>query len=78
MTLLISFLFGIVLALTLGVKNLTLIAIYFSSVWFIYAVLLLISTFLIKPNLRIRVSRPKGVAVVRYELLDSKQNDRNV
>jgi hypothetical protein len=53
-TLLISFLFGIILPLALGVKDLTLIAICFSSVWFVYAVLLLITTFLMKPGLKIR------------------------
>ncbi len=56
LTLIISILFGIILPLVLGVKDLTLIAICFSSVWFIYAISLLISTFLIKPGLRIKVS----------------------
>jgi len=68
LTLLISILFGTILPLALGVKDLTLIPIFFSSVWVIYAVLLLIATFLIKPGLRIKVSRQKGAMVVEYEL----------
>ena len=68
LTLVISILVGIILPLALGVKDLTLIAICFSSVWFIYAVLLLITTFLIKPGLKIKASRQNGVTVVRYEL----------
>ena len=70
-TLLISFLFGIILPLALGVKDLTVIAICFSSVWVIYAVLLLITTFLIKPNLKIKATRKNGVNVVRYELVNA-------
>ena len=68
LTLVISILVGILLPLALGVKNLTLLAIFFSSVWFIYAVLVFICTFMVKPGLRIKVSREKGVKVVRYEL----------
>ena len=68
LTAVISILIGIILPLALGVKDLTLIAICFSLVWFIYAVLLLITTFLIKRGLRINVSRQNGVSVVRYEL----------
>ena len=71
LTLHISILFGIILPLTLGVKNLTLIAICFSSVWVIYAALLLITTFLIKPNLKIKATRKNGVNVVRYELVNA-------
>jgi uncharacterized membrane protein len=70
-TLLISSLFGIILPLALGVKDLPLIAICFSSVWVIYAVLLLITTFLIKPNLKIKATRKNGVNVVRYELVNA-------
>jgi hypothetical protein len=61
LTLFISFLFGIILPLGLGVKDLTLIAICFSSVWFIYAVLLLITAFLIKPGLKINPSTIPGL-----------------
>ena len=68
LTLVISILVGIILPLALGVKDPALIAITFSSVWFFYAVVMLITTFLIKPGLRINVSRLKGVTVVRYEL----------
>lgn len=47
-TLLISILLGIILPLIMGVKDTTLIAISFSFIWFIYAVALLTTTFLIE------------------------------
>jgi hypothetical protein len=53
LTLVISILVGIILSLALGVKDLTLTAISFCSVWFVYAVILLIVTFLVKPGLKI-------------------------
>ena len=68
LTAVISILIGIILPLALGVKAPTLIAITFTLVWFIYAVLLLVTTFLIKPGLRIKVSGQNGVTVVKYEL----------
>ena len=71
-TLLVSILFGIVLPVVLGVRDLTLIAITFSLVWFLYAVLLLITTFIVKPGLRIKASRQNGVTVVKYELQTQK------
>ena len=74
-TLLISSLFGIILPLALGVKDLPLIAICFSSVWVIYAALLLITTFLIKPNLKIKATRKNGVNVVRYELVNAGKKE---
>lgn len=67
-----SILVGIILPFALGVKDLTLIAICFSLVWFIYVVLLLITTSLIKPGLRIKVTRQKGVRVIEYELTTSR------
>ena len=73
LTLVISVLLGIIIPLALGVKDLTLIAICFSSVWVIYAVLLLITTFLIKPNLKIKATRKNGVNVVRYELVNAEK-----
>ena len=73
LTLVISILVGIILPLALGVKDPTLIAITFSLVWFLYAVLLFITTFLIKPNLKIKASRQNGVTVVRYELLNAEK-----
>jgi hypothetical protein len=72
LTLVISILVGIILPLALGVKDPTLIAITFSLVWFLYAVLLFITTFLIKP-LKIKASRQNGVTVVRYELLNAEK-----
>ena len=68
LTLVISILFGIILPLALGIKDLTLIAICFSSVWFIYVVLVFISTFMAKPGLKIKASRQNWVTIVRYEL----------
>ena len=67
-TLVISILVGILLPLALGVKDATLIVITFCAFWFIYAVLLLVTTFLFRPSLRINVSRQNGVSVARYEL----------
>jgi hypothetical protein len=72
-TLVISVLAGIILPLTLGVKDFTLIAITFSLVWFFYAILLLITTILIKPGLKIKASCQNGVTVVRYELPKQKE-----
>ena len=48
LTLLISALMGIILPLTLGVKDFTLIAITFSAVWFIYSIILLGYVFLVE------------------------------
>ncbi len=69
-TLLISILFGIVLSLLLGVRDLMLIATTFSIVWVIYAIILLVTVFLIRPGLKIKASRKDGVTLVRYELLN--------
>jgi len=73
LTLVMSILSGIILPLALGVKDLTLVSLCFSSVWFIYVVLLLITTFLFKRGLRIKVSRQKGATVVRYDLRDREE-----
>jgi hypothetical protein len=70
-TLVISILFGILLPLSLGVKDTTLIAISFCSVWFFYMASLVIHTFLVKPGLKIKVIRHKNPTIVRYELKDS-------
>ena len=70
LTLIISILFGILLPLVLGVKDSMLIATAFSMVWVIYAIILLVTVFLIKPGLKIKADRKNGVTVVRYELLN--------
>jgi hypothetical protein len=70
LTFILSVLFGIILPIALGVKDPTLIAITFSSVWFIYIVFLLIIVFLIKPSLKIKVIRHKNPTIVRFELKD--------
>lgn len=70
LTLIASALFGIVLPLALGIKDLTMIATVFSSIWFIYAMIMYIIVFLIKPGLRIRVIQRKNPAIVRYDLTD--------
>ena len=71
LTLIASVLFGIVLPLALRIKDPTLIAISFSSVWFIYAMIIFITVFLIKPGFRIRVIQRKNPTIVRYDILDS-------
>jgi len=63
-------------SLALGLKNFTLIAIFFTFVWFIYAVGLLLSTFVVKPGLRIKVIQRKNPTIVRYELRDSSQKGK--
>jgi membrane protein implicated in regulation of membrane protease activity len=77
LTLVIS-LFGIILPLALGVKDFMLIATTFSMVWVIYAIVLLVTVFLIKPGLKIRASRKDGVTMVRYELSNSGKKDEAV
>jgi hypothetical protein len=71
LTLVISILAGIILSLALGVKDLTLIAIIFCSVWFVNAVILLIVTFLAKPGLKIKAYNRNEAKVVAYELNNS-------
>jgi hypothetical protein len=71
LTLIASVLLGIVLPLALGIKDPTLIATAFSSVWFLYAMIMFIIVFLIKPGLRIRVIQRKNPTIVRYDLTDS-------
>jgi uncharacterized RDD family membrane protein YckC len=75
LTLVISILVGIISPLVLRIRDLTLIAICFSSVWFIYAGLLLITPFLIKPGLRINASRKNEVTIARYELLNAGKKE---
>ena len=70
---LISILFGIILPLLLGVKDPMLIATSFSMVWVLYAIILLVTVFLIKPGLKIKASRKNGVTVVRYELINPEK-----
>jgi hypothetical protein len=41
----------------------------FALVWFIYALLRLVTVFLIRPGLKIKGSRRNGVTVVKLELL---------
>ena len=70
-TLVISIFVGIILPLAPGVKGLTLIAISFFSVWFVFPTILLIVTFLVKPGLKIRAYNRNGAKVVTYELNNS-------
>jgi uncharacterized membrane protein len=72
-TLLISILLGIILPLALGVKDPMLIATTFSMVWVTYAIILLVTVFLIRPGLKIKEGRRNGVTVVRYELLNQRE-----
>ena len=57
LTLVVSILAGILFPLALGVKDSTLIVITFCSVWFIYAIIFFVNTFLItgRRNLKKRV-----------------------
>ena len=71
LTLVISILLGIILPLVLRRRDLTLIVICLSSVWFIFAVILLILTFLVKLGLKTKAGGNNGVMVVRYELLNA-------
>lgn len=71
LTLAISILFGIILPVALGLKDPTLIAITFSSVWLIYTVIMFIIVFLINPGLKIKVTRHKNPTIVRFEPSDS-------
>ena len=73
LTLLVSILLGIILPLALGVKDLTYIAIFFTSVWVLYIIIRWIA-FLIKPDLKIKVLRRKNPTIVRFELNDSGEN----
>ena len=69
-TLIISVSLGILLPLVLGLKDPMLIATTFTLVWVLYAIILLVTVFLVKPGLKIKASRKDGVTVVRYELLN--------
>jgi hypothetical protein len=68
LALVISILVGIILPLALGVKDPTLLAIFFSFIWFVYAALILVNTFLGKGWLKIKVIHRKDPTVVRFEL----------
>jgi hypothetical protein len=74
LTLVTSILCGIILPLTLRVKDLTLIAISFCSVWFVYAILLIV-TFLVKSGLKIKAYNRDGAKVVTYELNNSTRKN---
>ena len=67
-TLMISVLVAMILPLALGVKEPTLIAIFSSLIWFVYAALILVNTFLGKGRLKIKVIHRKDPTVVRFEL----------
>ena len=71
LTLVISILLGLILPLALRVIDPMLIGTTFSMVWVLYAIISLITVFLIKPGLKIKASRKNAVTAVRYELLDS-------
>ena len=57
LTFVVSILAGVLLPLALGVEDPTLIVITFCSVWFIYAIIFFVNTFLItgRRNLKKRV-----------------------
>ena len=68
LTLVLSILLAIILPFVLGVRDPTLIAIFFSFIWFVYAALILVNTFLGKGWLKIKVIHRKDPTVVRFEL----------
>jgi hypothetical protein len=52
---------GIILPLSLGVKDPTLIAVFFSSVWFIYAIILFVWVFLISGRRNLKKRLREGI-----------------
>lgn len=85
-TLLVSIFLGIILPLTMGVKDLTLLAVFFSLIWFIYAVALFIKTFLIEGRRlkkKLEVKEKRGSFPLRdiqelqalYEITIKKDNE---
>jgi hypothetical protein len=58
LALIISILFGIVLPLILGIKDVRLFAVFFTFVWLIYAIGLFVLTFLVRPGSRIKGRLP--------------------
>ncbi len=74
LALIISILFGIVLPLVLGVKDVRLFAVFFTFIWLIYAIGLFVLTFLVRPGLRIKVVQRKNPTIIKYELRDPNRN----
>ena len=64
----VSVLFGIILPLAIGIKDLLLLGYLFASVWFIYALVRFITVFLISPALRIKEARRNGMTTVTLKL----------
>ena len=50
-----------------------LIATTFSMAWVLYAIILLVTVFLIRPGLKIKGSRKDGITMLRYELLNPEK-----
>ena len=59
----------------MGVKDLYSIALIFTLIWFVYAVQISVVTFLIKPGLKIKISRQNGVSVLKFELQNSREKE---
>jgi len=70
LTLLISILLGVLLPLAMGVIDPTLIAIFFSSIWFFYIGITRIA-FLIRPGLKIKAEKRRRGRVLIFDLLMS-------
>ena len=60
-TFVISILLGILLPLALGLKDPTLIVIFFSLIWFIYAVIFFVNTFLITGRRNLKKRLKEGI-----------------
>ena len=73
LTLILSILLGIIFPLVLGVRDSMLIATTFSMAWVLYAIILLVTVFLIRPGLKIKGSRKDGITMLRYELLNPEK-----
>ncbi len=80
-TLLISILVAIILPLAITGKPTDwdwffyIMAMSFTLVWAVYAIVLLITTFFGRGRLRIKVIRGKNPTIVRYELPESKRKE---
>jgi hypothetical protein len=61
LTLIISILFGIVLPLVFGVKDVRLFAFFFTLIWLIYAIILLVWVFLITGRRNLRRRLKEGI-----------------
>ncbi len=72
LALFISILFGIVLPLVLGVRDIMVFAFLFTLIWLIYAITLLIWVFLITGRKNLKKRLKEGIRSRRAAIRDSK------